>query len=131
MTPLTTIAVIDDDTAFIEMVSELLQEEGHTVATCKNGATAHSFVKEHQPAVVVLDVRIETPDAGWLALELLRLDPSTAAIPIILCSADGEFLRTKEAQLQAHTVDVLEKPFHIDELLAKIAAYLPPREREA
>lgn len=125
------VAVIDDDTPFIDMIQELLEDEGYTVVSCKNGGDAHGFVKEHQPDIVVLDVRLETPDAGWLVLELLQLDPTTSAIPIILCSADSAFLRGKEEHLQAHNVDFLEKPFNLDELLAKIESNIPPREMEA
>lgn len=131
MLPLPTVAVIDDDTVFIDLMRELLEDEGYSVLSCKNGREAFALVREHNPDVIVLDLRLETPDAGWLVLEMLRLDPATADIPIILCSADAGFIREKEEQLRDHNVDFLEKPFVLDELLAKIEGNLPPREAEA
>jgi DNA-binding response OmpR family regulator len=75
---------------------------------------------------VILDIWMETPEAGWQLLELLRLDPATATLPVLVCSADVVFLRAKEAQLLAEGYGVLVKPFGLDALLARVAALLPP-----
>lgn len=124
------VAVIDDDTAFVDLVEELLKDEGYRVLVGRSGGKeAHELVRETQPDIVVLDVRLGTPDSGWLVVELLRLDPTTATIPIIICSADGQFLRQKQEQLRMRNCDYLEKPFLLDELLEKIQQNLPQRER--
>ncbi len=62
-------------------------------------------------------------------LELLRLDPATSHIPIIVCSADSRLLREKESILRGKGCDILEKPFDLEDLLAKVQAVIgAPRE---
>ena len=119
-----TIAVVNNDTAFLELMGELLGGEGYRTLICKEGDKAYALVKERQPDLVVLDIRLDHPESGWTILELLRLDPATARIPVIVCSADGRFLREKAAALADLDCDVLEKPFDLDMLLAKVAAAL-------
>jgi CheY-like chemotaxis protein len=71
-----------------------------------------------------LDIRLGTPETGWTILELVRLDPATAQIPVIVCSADTIFLRAKEEALHALHCDILEKPCDLDALLRTIALVL-------
>ncbi len=94
------IAVVDDDSALIDLMCELLADEGYDTISHKVGNTAYKMIKEKQPDLVGLDIRLETPDAGWLILELVRLDPQTTTIPVIVCSADTHFLKAKEAHLR-------------------------------
>lgn len=60
---------------------------------------------------------MEHPEAGWKTLELLRLDPETTDIPVIICSADTRAVRAKEDWLRERDVKILEKPFNLDDLL--------------
>jgi CheY-like chemotaxis protein len=114
------IMVVDDDTAFIGLMDEVLTEEGYNTIICRNGQEAFGRVKATMPNLVILDLRIPTMDAGLMVLEMLRLDPVTSKLPILLCSADQRFLREKEQHLRDRHCDILEKPFELDELLAKI-----------
>ena len=82
------IVVINDDTDFLSLMSELLTEVGeHDVEVCREGDHAYQFVKEKQPDLVILDIRIEGQEKGWAILECLTLDPKTRPIPLIVCSA--------------------------------------------
>lgn len=87
-------------------------------------------MKAERPEAIVLDIRMGDPETGWTVLELLRLDPAAATIPVIVCSADSIFLRAKEAQLRALHYDILEKPFDLDTLLAKVATALGTTDRQ-
>ena len=111
------IAVVNDDSAFIDLMSELLYDEGYTTIPHKVGNTAYDMIRDKQPDLVILDIRLETPDSGWVVLDLMRLDPVTNKIPVIVCSGDVVFLRAKEAQLRTKDCFVLEKPFDLDQLL--------------
>lgn len=122
------IAVVNDDTTFLELMHDLLTSEGYRTAIWKEGDMAYEMIKEHRPLLVILDIRMERPDTGWMVLELMRLDPETAKIPVIICSADTERIRAKEAYLREKACDVLEKPFLLEDLLAKVHAFIGPPE---
>jgi CheY-like chemotaxis protein len=82
------IAVINDDTAFLDLMEELLEkDEGYDVSVCKEADSAYRFVKEQHPDLVILDIRVGHEENGWQILELLTLDPDTRPIPVIVCSA--------------------------------------------
>lgn len=116
------IVVVNDDQQYLALMDELLTEEGYRVIPCTETEHVYDLVRREQPALLILDIRLEHPEAGWRVLEFLRLAPETRRLPVIVCSADRQFLRAKEEQLRAKGCDILEKPFDIDELLLKIAA---------
>lgn len=118
------ITVINDDTAFLQLMGDLLRGEGYDVVVWKEGDTAYEMVKRDQPDLIVLDIRLGKPEEGWQLLELFKLDLTTRHIPIIVCSADTVLLRAKEGRLQELGCETLEKPFDIDELLRKINGIL-------
>ena len=119
------IAVINDDTTFLGLMRDLLQEvEGYQVHICKEGPQAYEFVRTQQPDLVVLDIRIGGEENGWTLLELLTLDPRTCPIPLIVCSAAIRDLQDHQPMLQRYGIDVLPKPFDLDVLLEKVSAAL-------
>ncbi len=120
------IAVINDDTAFLGLMTELLTDEGYDVSTIREAGTAYEQVKKTLPDALVLDIRIEHPEGGWAVLELIRLDPALTHIPVIVCSADTRALEAGAERLQRHGCRVLPKPFNVDELLAMLAEILEP-----
>lgn len=120
------IAVVNDDTLFLELMHDLLTQEGYRTAIWKEGDKAYEMIKEHRPVLVVLDIRMEHPDTGWMVLELMRLDPETAHIPVIICSADTSRIREKEAYLREKGCAVLEKPFLLEDLLETVRAFIGP-----
>jgi DNA-binding response OmpR family regulator len=123
------IAVVNDDTAFLHLMHDLLAEEGYDPIICKEGDGAYQLIRERKPRLIILDIRMEHPDTGWVVLECVRLDPETAAIPVIICSADTQRIREKTAYRRERNCDVLEKPFLLTELLAKVASYIGPAAR--
>lgn len=125
-----TIAVVDDDTAFLDLMSDLLSDEGYTTRVWKSAHGAFAAVRDLQPDLVILDIRLEHPEAGWNVLELLKLDPATTDIPVIVCSADTAFLKQKGDWFEKKGYFSLEKPFDLNDLLATIEAALPVSGRE-
>lgn len=118
------IVVINDDETFLELMRELLEEEGYKVLLAHESDGGHTLVRKERPALVILDLRLEHPDAGWMILQALTLDPHTAMIPVIVCSADVRLLREKEQWLLQRGCMVQEKPFALNDILDKIAAAL-------
>jgi DNA-binding response OmpR family regulator len=126
---MTRIAVINDDTAFLELMQDLLTDVGYDVALYKEGVAAHQQVLQNPPHLIILDVRIERPDSGWQVLEMLRLHPESSTIPVIVCSADVIQLRSKIDMLRAQGYDTLEKPFDLDTLLDMVNEKIGPADR--
>jgi len=122
------IALINDDTAFLELMRDLLETmEGYEVLICKESDNAYRFVKEQQPDLILLDIRMGGQETGWTLLEMLTLDPATRPIPLIVCSAAITDLQAHQPQLDNLGVDVLPKPFDLDQLLEKIRLGLKSR----
>ena len=123
------IAVVDDESIFVEMVSEILTDEGYRVITSVNASNALPIIRQQRPELIILDIRMEKPDAGWTVLSTLRLAPETLHTPVIICSADGRFLSDKSTHLHVHGVEALEKPFNIEELVEMIRRMLKPEDQ--
>ena len=114
------IAVVNDDPAFLDLMHELLTDESYTTVLLHEGSSAYDMIRKQHPDLVILDLRLEHPEAGWKTLQLLRLDPETNDIPVILCSADTNALREKEDWLKQRDIKVLEKPFNLDDMLKMV-----------
>jgi DNA-binding response OmpR family regulator len=124
------VAVINDDTQFLQLMHDLLEEEeGYSVAICKEADNAYEFVKKTRPDLVILDIRVGYEESGWMILNLLTLDPATRPIPVIVCSAAIHSLQEHEDLLQQYDCEVLPKPFDLEALLDKVEAALARHRR--
>jgi CheY-like chemotaxis protein len=119
------VAVINDDTAFLNLMRDLLETEGgYEAVICREWDDAHAFVKDQRPALVILDIRIGGEEHGWTILNLLTLDPETPRIPVIVCSAAIQSLHQHQDLLGKYGICALPKPFDIDALLETVARML-------
>lgn len=99
-----------------------LLDERWQVETAANGADALSLIQQHLPDLVLTDVIMPQMD-GLQLLQILRADPQTKSIPIILLSARATEEATVEG-LAAGADDYLIKPFSARELIARVATQL-------
>ena len=116
------IAIVDDDVVFVELMHELLAlGEGYEVVSCTNHLSSLEFVTEAQPDVLILDLMMGREQIGAAVIELLRDDPRTADVPILVCSAAAPTLLRSACALRARgAVETITKPFDIDEMLRLI-----------
>lgn len=120
------ILVIDDTQEILDVMRELLEEEGYRVSVSVETLDLHR-IKELAPDVIVQDLLFAgMQDTGWKFLTLARLDPELAHIPLILCTAAMETVNdpAMAENLNRLGVRVQLKPFHIDDLLKAIADVL-------
>ena len=82
------VLVIDDDDALCEVLRDHLSAEGYAVATVSQGAAALELVREHQPAVILLDLRMPIMDGWSFAEQYRRVSQSPAAIILISSARD-------------------------------------------
>lgn len=124
------IAVIDDDIVFIDLMHDLLANgEGYDVISTPHWPQSYEFIREVRPDLVILDLMLGREQTGWSVLELLREDPATAQIPVILCSAAEPALRQHVPSPNGHAaVEAVAKPFDVDHLLGVISRLLSSGE---
>jgi DNA-binding response OmpR family regulator len=121
-----TIVVVNDSPELLELAEMLLRDEDFDVKVALMGTGALELIRMTMPDLVILDVRL--PDiSGWDILQALKLDQATNGIPVLVCSAAVQELRSLEAQLLKMGVQVLVKPFAIDTLLDKVMALIDGR----
>ena len=118
------IIVVDDDPIYIELLRDILQDEGFYVIGCQQSAKAMKTISLALPQLIILDLRMEAPDAGLLLLREIRERQDTASIPVIVCSADMHVLRTTADELVQLHCAVIEKPFAIDTLLDAVTTQI-------
>jgi CheY-like chemotaxis protein len=115
------IAVIDDDSVFLELMQDLLGAgEGYEVVTSSQWIDSFGFVKALRPDLVILDLMMGRDQTGWAVLDLLREDTDTRDIPVIICSAAAPALDRHADRLAQGPVAALAKPFDVEQLLGAI-----------
>ena len=118
MAPL--IAVLDDDPAFLNLMNILLGQEGYRTVTSREERDALAMIRRERPDLLIMDLRMLSPRTGWLLLDELRRHPDTAALPVIVCSGDGDALRENAGVLRERRCVALAKPFDLEDLLEKV-----------
>jgi two-component system phosphate regulon response regulator PhoB len=119
-TRVATVAVVNDDPDFLDLLTELLRLEGYRAFIVHEARGAFQQLKQANPDVIVLDIRIGGDNDGWQIAECLTLDPATNPIPIILCSAALDELQQRIPWLQEHGIGAIAKPFDLDDMLGAI-----------
>ena len=116
------ILVVDDEPEAVELLEFNLRQAGYVVSTAGDGAEALKRARTQTPDMIVLDVMLPEMD-GFEICKSLRLDSSTAKIPIIMLTAKAaEIDRVLGLELGAD--DYLTKPFSPRELLLRIKKIL-------
>ncbi len=113
------ILVVDDDPTFLQLVTALLEREGHEVVQENDGERALATVKERAPDLIVLD--LEMP--GMSGLELLsRVRPLIRTPVIVVSGREAESERVLAFDLGAD--DYVVKPFLPREFAARVRSAL-------
>ncbi|GAC1326172.1 MAG: hypothetical protein NVSMB2_25100 [Chloroflexota bacterium] len=108
------ILFVDDDPTILATVSEILELEGFPVVTATNGAEALAALAQHNPSLVLLDMRMPVLD-GWGFMR--EVDRRGLEITVVVMTAAADARRWAR-EIGAH--DVLAKPFELDELVSAI-----------
>ena len=116
------VLVVDDEPEAVELVAFNLKGAGYEVATASDGAEALNKARRLQPSLVILDVMMPEID-GMEVCKLLRRDPATSCIPIIMLTAKAsEVDRVLGLELGAD--DYVVKPFSPRELVLRVKKLL-------
>jgi signal transduction histidine kinase/DNA-binding response OmpR family regulator len=110
-----TVVIVEDDRRSLELLELYLEGTGVEVVAACDGQEGLEIVRQLHPAAVVLDLYLPKLD-GWDVLAMLKADPTTSAIPVIIVSMVDE--RGKGFALGA--ADYLVKPVGRDEVLTAL-----------
>lgn len=83
------ILIIDDEKNVLDLYGQKFSLAGFNVITCDDATKAFDLAKKHQPDVVLVDIIMPKVD-GYKITKLLKADPKTKKIPIVLLSNLGE-----------------------------------------
>jgi signal transduction histidine kinase len=119
------ILVVDDTTTNLEIVFEILTNVGFKVITEKNGNRAIKQAEYQLPDLILLDVMMPVID-GFETCKKLKENSATCDIPVIFMTANSD-TDSKVKGLNIGAVDYITKPFHEEELLARIKTHLQLR----
>jgi CheY-like chemotaxis protein len=120
------VVIVEDDPHSLDLLSLYVKYAGVDVVTAGDGGQGLELIRRLRPAAVVLDIYLPTLD-GWDLLALLKADPATAPIPVVIVSMADE--RGKGFALGA--AEYLVKPVRREEVLAALArvAALPDTDQ--
>lgn len=116
------ILVVDDEPAIRRLVTVNLERAGYAVRQAADGTTALEEVEVDHPDLIILDVFMPGPN-GFRVLEILKSDPRTAAIPVLMLTAasrDDQVRRSWVTGCDLH----MPKPFNPAELLRVVERML-------
>ena len=119
MTEPQTVLIIEDDADISRVVQYELERAGYRVLAAPDGVTGLTTARESNPDLVVLDLGLPDLDGAEIARRIRK----TSDIPIIILTAMDAVDR-KVSLLDAGADDYLTKPFHPEELLARIRVQL-------
>ncbi len=122
------ILVVDDEPDVARIMAINLEMEGYQVRTAYNGRQALEEVAQRKPDCILLDIMMPEID-GWEVLRVLKADPSTIDIPVIVVTARS----TDVDQIKGFSggaVEYVTKPFDPGELTQYVARALKPKDEQ-
>ena len=112
MTP--KVLVVDDDAEFTELITYTLEKQGCRVVAAADGVQGLNQARTELPDVILLDLMLPDLD-GLSVFQILRSQPSTRTIPVLIVSALGESWATVRGRAPRYE-RYLKKPINLKEL---------------
>jgi PAS domain S-box-containing protein len=128
--PLRTLLYVEDNPANLKLIEQLIARRPDIrLLSARDGNTGIQLAQENRPALILMDINLPGI-SGIEALQILRVDPTTAHIPVIALSANA-MPRDIEKGLLAGFFRYLTKPIKIHEFMETLEAALKVGEQEA
>jgi len=117
------ILIVDDDEGGRHLLSRVLGPAGYDTITAENGRQALDAFREHQPDLIITDLKMPVMDGFELA-EAVRREANPAHIPIIFISAMYKDIQSREKAMDVGGNEYLTHPFDHDDLIVRVKAML-------
>jgi len=122
-----TILIIEDDPNNLALITDYLEEDGlFTVLLAEDGESGVQRAGYARPDLILLDVLMPGID-GYETCRRLKTEAATREIPVIFMTALAE-TEDKVRGFKAGAVDYITKPFHREDILARVSVHLHIRE---
>jgi DNA-binding response OmpR family regulator len=123
------ILVVNDTQEILELFRMLLEEEeGYDVVLSGFPIQQVKDIEHIKPDLIILDLVLGDEKTGMQMLQMLKMQRSTATIPVLVCTAALQIVREQEGYLVSQGVHVVYKPFEIDDLMANVKQLLGSHE---
>lgn len=112
------ILLVDDEASILHVLTEVLRDEGYTVASCSGGAMALEALRSaaSPPDLIILDMRMPGMDGWQLAAELRSREIES---PLLVMTAGSQ---ARQAASDIGAAGYLGKPFDIDQFIGSVAS---------
>ena len=117
-----TIIVVDDQPANLRLLEDMLKVDGHKIRSFPRGRLALAAAAQNPPDLFLLDINMPEMN-GYEICERLKSDPCLSPTPVIFLSALNA-TEDKIKAFQAGGADYITKPFHLEEVQARVQTHL-------
>jgi CheY-like chemotaxis protein len=109
------VMIVGEDTEFAYLIQRYVNQGGYHAFVARPNPGTVDLARQEVPLCILMDV--ESPSAhGWDMLRMLKLDPGTRDIPVVICSWLDEEARCLKEGAEAH----LRKPVMYDDILSTL-----------
>src|SRR5882724_6610791 len=108
------VLLVDDELTMVQMVAELLRQEGHEVYPFTSGPAAVTAILAHAPELVITDLYLDKTRAHGLEIIEKARELNPPAVVIVITGFGS--IETAVEAMKIGAFDYLEKPFKVDEL---------------
>ena len=116
------VLVAEDNALNFELISAVLERDGHGVRWARDGREAVNAAAADCPDLMILDLHL--PELSGLdVLRRVRADPKTNELPVLVLTADA-MAGTREEAIGEGATDIMTKPFELKALRTTIARLL-------
>ena len=117
------ILVVDYEPTIVDLLIEILTDAGYVVYSVPPGAPAWAAIARYPPALLLLDIRRPAMDGAALIARVREVAPATMPI-VVMTTAPGD----ADPLLVPEAIELLAKPFDLDDLLACVARHVRPAQ---
>lgn len=119
------VLVVEDDNDIRELIADLVQSEGYSVETARNGLEALDFLKQsaRKPCCILLDLMMPVM-SGWEFLEVFHETDRLVTIPVVVVSGEPSARDLDVAR-------IVKKPVAVEQLLGLVREFCGPGHAEA
>lgn len=121
------ILVVEDSNEIMQTEKTVLEDSGYTVRCASTGKKALEAIAEKTPDLILLDITLPGQD-GFSVCETVKQHDATKDVPIIFITALSDTTHLAKG-FQLGAVDYIAKPFHMQDMLSRVALQLELSQR--